>query len=258
MITGHRGIPRTVVAALAAAGALTVTALPVHAQPPVSPTLQTTVSGNSVVTHLDSATFDLARDQRTVRIIDAHGQLLETLPLTFQVNDRPFTIGKQISDDQRTLMLTPDLAAVHRAGLEPVASPMEEQLALNQLSVDLGRQLGIGGLAGAVVGAAVGAVLGLGSCLVVGPACLATIPAAIAAFAAGGGVAGTLIGGGSALADSGWKYLLTLQAPPGRSPYAGQDGVLANDGTGVPDANLRLPSGSASGLKSGSSSGSGG
>ncbi|MFF7944292.1 hypothetical protein ACFZC5_31690 [Nocardia gamkensis] len=258
MNTGYRGVSRTAVAALAATSALTLAALPAYAQPPATGTLHTTVSGNSVVAQLDSAAFDLAHDRRTVRIVDTQGRQLGTLPLTFQVNDHPFTIGEQISDDRRTLTLTPDVAAVHRAGLEPVASPMEEQLALNQLAVELGRNPGIGGLAGAVVGAAVGAVIGLGSCLVVGPVCLATVPAAIAAFAAAGGVAGTLIGGGAALADSGWKYLLTLRAPPGQSPYAGQDGVLAEDGTGVPDANLRLPSGSASGLKSGSSSGSGG
>ncbi|WP_327149462.1 hypothetical protein [Nocardia sp. NBC_01329] len=232
--------------------------MPAAAQPTTVPALHASVSGDSVITHLDGATFDRAGDERTVRIVDAHGQLLASLPLTFRIDDRPFTISKQISDDQRTLTLSPDLPALRRAGLEPVASPMEEQLALNQLSIDLGRDVGLGGLAGAVVGAAVGAVLGLGSCLVVGLACVATVPAAIAAFAAGGGVAGTLIGGAAALADSGWKYLLTRQAPPGQSPYAGRDGVLAEDGTGVPDTNLRLPSGSASGLKTGSASGSGG
>ncbi|MEU4434828.1 hypothetical protein AB0F65_29510 [Nocardia rhamnosiphila] len=258
MSAGYLGVWRTAVTALLVVGAVTGAALPAHAQPPAAPTLRTTVSGSTVVTHLDGATFEPARDRHAVRIVDTHGQVLETLPLTFQVNDRPFAIGEQISDDQRTLTLTPDLEAMHRAGLQPVASPLEDQLALNQLSTDLGRYTGLGGLAGLAVGAAIGAVLGLGSCLIAGPACLATIPAAIAAFAGAGGVAGILVGGGAALTDSGWKYLLTLQAPPGQSPYADQDGLQAEDGTGVPDANLRLPSGSANGLKSGSSSGSGG
>jgi hypothetical protein len=216
------------------------------------------VSGGSVVTRLDNATFATDPDGRTVHILSSQGQLLEELPLVFQVNNQEFAVGQQISEDQRTLTLNPDITAVHQAGLTPVASPMEDQLALNQLSGDLGRNLGIGGFAGTVLGAAVGAAIGLGSCLVVGPACLAILPAAIAAFAGAGGVAGTLTGGGAALADAGWKYLLTIQSPPGQSPYAGQDGILDENGTGVPDANLRLPSGSADGFKSGSSSGSGG
>ncbi|WP_280438459.1 hypothetical protein [Nocardia carnea] len=190
-------------------------------------------------------------------VVDAHNQPLTTLPLTYWLNERPFAIKEQIAADGRTLTLTPDLPTTHTAAPHPVASPMEEQLALNELSTQLTRNAGLGGLAGAAVGAAIGAVLGLGSCLVVGPACLATAPAVIAAFAGAGGVVGTLVAGGAALSDAGWKYIVTLQAPPGQSPYAGQDGILDQDGTGVPDANLRLPSGSAGGMNSGSASGSG-
>ncbi|MEU1953499.1 hypothetical protein [Nocardia rhamnosiphila] len=256
MIAAGRGISarRTTVAALVAIGALTVTALPAHSQPVTAPEFRTTVTGGSVVTQLTGATFAVGSDGRTVHILDPQGQLLTALPLTFQVNDQQFPIGQRISADGRTLTLDPDITAVHQARPAPVASPMENQLALNQLSGDLGRNLGVGGFAGTVIGAAVGAVLGLGSCLVLGPACLATI----GAFAGAGGVAGLLIGGGAAVADAGWKYLLTIQAPPGQSPYAGQDGLLDENGTGVPDANLRLPSGSADGFKSGSSAGSGG
>ncbi|MGI5219092.1 hypothetical protein [Nocardia sp. CA-290969] len=222
------------------------------------PEFRTTIADSSVVTQLNGATFAAGPDGRTVQILGARGEMLTELPLTFQVNNQQFRIGQQISADQRTLTLSPDVTGVHRAGLAPVASPMEDQLALNQLSGDLGRNLGVGGFAGTVIGAGIGAVIGLGSCLLVGPACLATAPAAIGAFAGAGGVAGLLIGGGAALADAGWKYLLTIQAPPGQSPYAGQDGLLDGNGTGVPDANLRLPSGSADGFKSGSSAGSGG
>ncbi len=245
-------------AAVAAAAALTVAAQPAHAEPPPAPSFRTTVTDGVVMTELDGAGFGLATDERTVEIRDPHNRVLAVLPLTFQVNDRVFAISQHISHDRRTLLLDPDVESVRRAGLEPVASPVEDQLALNQLAGDLARNLGIGTFTGAVVGAAVGAVLGLGSCLIVGPACLATVPAAIAAFAGAGGVAGTLIAGGAAVVDAGWKYLLTLQSPPGQSPYAGQDGLLAENGTGVPDANLRLPSGSGSGLSSGSSGGSSG
>jgi hypothetical protein len=92
----------------------------------------------------------------------------------------------------------------------------------------------------------------------VGPGCLATIPAAVLAFAGAGGVAGTVLVGGGALAAGLWNYLTVLQAPPGQSSYAGQGGMLDPNGTGAPDAQLQLPSGSANGLGAGSASGSGG
>lgn len=111
----------------------------------------------------------------------------------------------------------------------------------------------LGSIAGAFLGAAVGAVIGLGSCLVVGPACLATAPAAIGTFAGMGGLLGTLTAGGAAVVDGVWRYLSTVNAAPGESMYAHQGGVLDPNGTGVPDAVLRMPPS----LGSGSSSGSG-
>ncbi|MQY20971.1 hypothetical protein [Nocardia macrotermitis] len=252
------GLLRTALAGVAAAGAIAAAAVPAHAEPAAAPRLQAAISGDSVVTRVVGATFALDNDRHEVRILDAQNKQLASLPLTFQVNDRPFKIAEQISGDARTLTLTPDVQAVRRAGFRPVASavpvasPMEDQVALNHLSADLNLGIGVGGFGGALVGAAVGAVIGLGSCLVVGPVCLATAPAAIGAFAAAGGVAGTLVGGGAALAEAGWKYILTLQAAPGKSPYAGQDGLLDPNGTGVPDAQFRLPPGLGKSLMSGS------
>lgn len=37
------------------------------------------------------------------------------------------------------------------------------------------------------------------------------------------------------------SVVTTLQAAPGESEYANRDGLLDPQGTGVPDANLRLP-----------------
>ncbi|WP_157128940.1 hypothetical protein [Nocardia amamiensis] len=214
------------------------------------------VMGQSVVTTLDGATFALAPDRQSVSVLDLDGQLLTTLPLALTIDGARHEIAQQITSAGRILTLTPDLASPrHRA--QPAASPLEEQLALNDLSNNLTRGTLVGTVVGLAVGAVVGAVLGLGSCLVVGPGCLATAPAVIMALAAGGGLAGTLLGGGIGLADGLWKYLTTRQAPPGMSPYANQDDLLDPNGTGVPDAELRLPSGSAGGLRSGSFSGSG-
>lgn len=218
------------------------------------PTFQAAVAGDSVLTVLDRALFTTTADGRAVDITTLAGQSVLTLPSEFLLDGVHHPIRYQIMDSGRALALTPD------TGLKPVASAMENQLALNEFASNM-QKAPLGAIAGAILGAMVGAVIGLGSCLVVGPACLATAPAAIAAFAGAGGVLGTLIAGGVALTDGLWKYVTTLQAAPGQSAYANQDGVLDPNGTGVPDANLRLPSGMGSGSSSmssgGSSSGSG-
>ncbi|MGK8555437.1 hypothetical protein [Nocardia gipuzkoensis] len=233
---------------------MAVASAPASAEP--SDSYRVDVIGRSVVTTLDGATFALAPDRQSVSILDLDGEWLITLPLALTIDGERHEITQQITGAGRTLTLTPDLAS-HRDRAQPVASPLEEQLALNDLSNNLTRGTLVGTVVGLAVGAVVGAVLGLGSCLVVGPGCLATAPAVIMALAAGGGLVGTLFGGGIGLADGLWKYLTTRQAPPGTSPYANQDDLLDPNGTGVPDAELRLPSGSAGGLRSGSFSGSG-
>ncbi|WP_063044327.1 hypothetical protein [Nocardia pseudovaccinii] len=244
----------TVAATIAAASVATV---PANADPTPEDHYRLEVIGHSVITTLDRGTFSLAPDQQSVVMLDRDGQLLTTLPLTFTLDGEHHQIGQTISDGGRVLALTPDVAALRADGTQPVASPLEEQLALDDLSSNLFRGAIAGTLVGLAVGAVVGGVLGLGSCLLVGPGCLATAPAIILAFAGGGSLVGTLLAGGVGLADGLWKYIITRQAPPGQSPYANQDGLLDPDGTGVPDANLRLPSGSAGALRSGSSSGSG-
>ncbi|WP_431972394.1 hypothetical protein [Nocardia sp. bgisy134] len=205
-----------------------------------------------MIATLDSAAFTLAPDRQTVAVHASDGRLVSTLPLTIELDGHRAMIHERISADGRTLTLTPDLTDIRSDGPRPVASPMEEQLALNELADNMIRGPLIGTVIGTVLGALIGAAIGLGSCLIVGPGCLATTPAAIAAFAGAGGLVGTLVGGGAVLVDGLWKYLTTVQAPPGQSPYANQDGVLDPRGGGVPDAHLRLPSGSSAGLKAGS------
>ncbi|MFE3257940.1 hypothetical protein [Nocardia sp. NPDC059229] len=215
-----------------------------------APAFAAKIVGDSVVAVLDHAHVTATADGRTVDIRGLDGEPVLSLPAEFLLDGQRHPMRYQIMDAGRALALTPD------TGLRPVASPMENQLALNDFASDMAKAP-LGTLAGAVIGALVGAVIGLGSCLVVGPACLATAPAAIAVFAGAGGVAGTILAGGTALADGLWKYLTTVQAAPGESAYADRGGVLNPDGTGVPDAVLRLPSGLGSGSSSASSSGSG-
>ncbi|WP_454198667.1 hypothetical protein [Nocardia sp. Marseille-Q1738] len=243
----------TSLAAIAMAGTLAIAVAPAQAEPAAPTGFRATVVGNSVVATLDGGTFAVSADRHSITIHDTGGQPVTTMPLAFLLDGRRGPIHEQISGDGHTLTLTPDRTGIALDSPRPVASPMENQLAFNDFADNMARGPLIGTIIGTVLGALVGAAIGLGSCLVVGPGCLATTPAAILAFAGAGGVVGTLVLGGAAMADGLWKYVTTLQAPPGQSPYAHQDGMLDPNGTGVPDAHLRLPSGSAGALKSGSS-----
>ncbi|WP_306355986.1 MULTISPECIES: hypothetical protein [unclassified Nocardia] len=227
-------IRTTAFAAIVTAGAMGAAATPAAADPPTAH-YSSVVADGSVTTTLEGATFALTADGRTVLAHDPTGHEVLRLPLAFELDGAVHPIRHRIDDAGRTLVLTPDLEP------RPVASPMENQLALGEWAGNMTKGALVGTLGGFVLGALVGAALGLGSCLVVGPGCLATTPAAIMAFAAGGGLLGTLAVGGVALADGLWKYITTLQAAPGESAYADDDGLLDPNGTGVPDANLRLP-----------------
>lgn len=218
---------------------------------PTAPAYASAVVGDSVVTVLDQALFSATADGRAVEIRTLAGDPVLSLPTEFLLDGAHHSIRFHVMDAGRALVLTPDTV------VRPVASAMENQLALDDFASGMAK-VPLGTIAGAVIGALVGAVIGLGSCLVVGPACLATAPAAIGAFAGAGGVLGTLIAGGAALADGLWKYITTVQAAPGQSAYAERGGILDPDGTGVPDATLRLPKGLGAGSSSGSSGGSGG
>ncbi|MEU6586908.1 hypothetical protein [Nocardia sp. NPDC046763] len=242
----------TTFAAITASTALLVATPPANAEPETPARYSAAVVDGTVVTTLDDATFTLSADQRSVLAHDSAGQLVLALPLAFDLDGVVHPIRQQILDAGRTLVLTPD------SGLHPIASPRENQLALTDFAGNMTKASLAATVGGFVIGALVGAVIGLGSCLIVGPGCLATVPAAILAFAGGGGLAATLTLGGAALAQGLWKYVTTLQAEPGQSEYADHDGLLDPDGTGVPDATLRIPPLSLKPLITGSASGSAG
>ncbi|MCC3317261.1 hypothetical protein [Nocardia africana] len=239
------------IAALTAATAAVAASLTVATAgaEPSTPSIET-LSGAVVLSGFADGAFS-AGDDGSVRV-SVGGTPVATLPARFTVDGIAHRIDTRIDDGGRTLTLTPDIA------VRPAASAMENQLALNDFATVMSRGPVIGTVVGTVLGALVGAAVGASTCLVVGPGCLATIPAAVLAFAGAGGVAGTVLVGGGALAAGLWNYLTVLQAPPGQSSYAGQGGMLDPNGTGAPDAQLQLPSGSANGLGAGSASGSGG
>jgi hypothetical protein len=166
-----------------------------------------------------------------------------------------YNIQHAVSSDGRALRLTPDPAGV-RPLTQPVASPLENQLATTEGVTKLGMALAVGPLVGAVAGAIVGVVVALASCAVLAVGCLLTGLPIIAVFAGAGGLVGTVVGGGAGAAYTAWNYLNTLHAAPGQSPYAKDD--FGTNGAGVPDSILRvpkLPTGSAAGSSSGSGKG---
>ncbi|RMI28176.1 hypothetical protein [Nocardia stercoris] len=238
----------------AAAASLVLAAATTADAQPADPAYHATLTGGAVVLTVDRATIAAGPD-RTLQISDLSGARLAALPLGFLLDDQRGDLGYSLSDDARTVTLTPDLTSLRPATATEIASPLEEQRALDDLASGLTRNTLAGLVIGTVAGALVGGAVGLASCLVVGPGCLATVPAAVAAFASGGGITGTIAGGGTGAVGGLWKYLTIRNVDPGRSPDTGGD-LNDPDGTGIPDAHLRLPSGSAAGLKSGSSAGS--
>lgn len=201
------------------------------------------VSGGQVITTIDAGIFMPAADGGSIVVSDDDGQVVGQVPLAFALNGIRYDIRHNISAGGRTLHLAPDLASA-----QPIASPLENQLAANDSLGEFGMALALGPLAGAAAGAIVGAVLAVATCAVLAVGCLVTGLPIIGVFAGAGGLVGTILAGLAGGGYSGWDYLNTLTAPPGQSSYA-KDGA-GTDGAGIPDSPLRfpwLPSGSSSG-----------
>lgn len=201
------------------------------------------VSDKQVVTTIDAGTFTPAADGGSIIVSDDAGQIVTQLPLAFALNGIRYDIRHDIAAGGRTLDLAPDLASA-----QPIASPLENQLAANESLGNFGVALALGPLAGAAAGAIVGAVLAVATCAVLAVGCLVTGLPIIGVFAGAGGLAGTVLAGLAGGWSSGLDYLNTLTAPPGQSRYA-KDGAGTN-AAGIPDSPMRfprLPSGSASG-----------
>ncbi|RMI32782.1 hypothetical protein [Nocardia stercoris] len=208
-------------------GATTATAAPDVAAPAVN--YRADLVGDTVVTTLTNGAFELSSDQQSVAVRDVAGQTVDTLPLSFTLDGQRLSLRQQIAADGHTLRLVPDLAGLDRAALrpvaaEPVALPLENQLAMN----DLINQVSLGTSIGSLIGTAVGAVAGIGvgfgvagaSCLVLGLGCVVAVLPIVSMVAAAGGLAGLILVGGPAAAAAAFDYWTTQQAAPGTSKYA--------------------------------------
>ncbi|MEU2034935.1 hypothetical protein [Nocardia amamiensis] len=178
----------------------------------------------SVITTLEHGVFALAGDRQSVVVRNSAGRELDTLPLTFSIDGQLLPIRYDISGDSRTLTMTPDTEGIRRNESNLIASPLENQLAMNDLinAVSIGTSLGslIGTAIGAAVGIGVGFVLAGAACAVISLGCVVTVLPIIGLVGAVGGLAGLVLGGGPTAAYALYEYVTTLQAPPGGTKYA--------------------------------------
>ncbi|MGW0017508.1 ammonium transporter [Rhodococcus sp. NPDC003382] len=181
------------------------------------------VEGDSVVTVIDAGAFKVSGDGESVELQDADGNAVLSLPLAIQLGDLQLPLEREISEDGKTLTLTPvtdpskatPVAPEDKVApsltpvslkLQDVASPDENMKAQNNFSSQLGIATAVGGLLGTIVGAVVGTFV---------------MPAVGTVAGAGiGGVIGTIVVGGPTLAIAGIGLIQTLLAPPGTTPYA--------------------------------------
>ncbi|MBJ8343473.1 DUF6861 domain-containing protein [Antrihabitans sp. YC2-6] len=139
-----------------------------------------TNDGTSISTTLDSGTFAMNGD--AVTIADAAGNVIERLPLVFQVRGQELPIAAQIANDGRTLTMTP--TGVSNPAIHDVGS---QQWFISELQ----RAAVPGALVGAIIGGIIGFFFfGIG-----------VIPGAII-----GGLIGLFVAGGQPLIDSGFAY----------------------------------------------------
>ncbi|MGW5288797.1 ammonium transporter [Rhodococcus pyridinivorans] len=189
------------------------------------------IEGQSVVTVIDAGAFQVSGDGESVELQDDNGNTVVSLPLAIQLGDLQLPFEREISEDGKTLTLTPvtDLSKAtpvdpeDKVGpaltpvalkLQDVASPDENMKAQNNFASQLGIATAAGGLVGTIIGCVLGGLVGT-------PAGI--LPGFLAGCAAGapvGGIVGTIIAGGPTLIVAGIGLAQTLLAPPGTTPYA--------------------------------------
>ncbi|WP_327138924.1 hypothetical protein [Nocardia sp. NBC_01327] len=212
-----------VLAASVVTSTATATADPEATTPAVS--YHSNIVDSAVVTKLDNGSFTVAEDKQSITVHDAAGQALESVPLSMTLDGQRFPLAQEIADGGRTLRLIPDLTKLDtHTALQPVASPLENQLAMNDLinAVSLGTSIGslVGTAIGAVAGVGVGLALAGASCLVLSLGCVVAVLPIVSMVGAVGGLTGLIVAGGPTAAVAAFNYWTTMHAEPGQSQYA--------------------------------------
>ncbi|WP_424808290.1 ammonium transporter [Rhodococcus sp. 27YEA15] len=209
----------------AAIAALTVAATGIasgvsYAEPETSPNVSYTagIVDNAVVTTIDAGAFRLSGDGSRVDLQNGEGATLVSLPLVFNLGNIQFPFDRTISEDGRTLTLTPNLDPARSEPkpvadeLAPPATDEEKKAAMDMFQSQLGLATQIGSLTGTIIGAVIGCVVGLPG-LIVG--CLP----GMATGASIGGIAGTILAGGGTAVVAGFDLMRVLNSGNGSTLF---------------------------------------
>ncbi|AHH22048.1 hypothetical protein NONO_c72910 [Nocardia nova SH22a] len=205
-------------------GALTAGLTTAHADPAPAPEqLEYSVKlvDKTVVTTLQGGTFRLAEDHKSYAITDSHGAAVMSMPTDVLVEGNEIPVVPVVKNEGTVLELTPQRTVTtdHPVRVEPVASPMENQMAMNEFATQFGIATAVGGFVGTAIGVVVGGITGC----ILGLPLLAVgcIPAAVAG-AGIGGILGTIALGGPALGIASMDLVNTIQAAPGTTKWANE------------------------------------
>ncbi|MGW0045614.1 ammonium transporter [Rhodococcus sp. NPDC003348] len=211
------------VTSMLAVAALGIGAGTSHANPaPETIDWNSKVEGTSVVTTIDAGAFKVSGDGKNIELQDGNGNAVVSLPLAFQLNTLQFPMDQKISEDGKTVTLTPvfDLGKaksisgnataqpINGAGLaiKDIASP-DENLKAQQTFTS---QLAVATASGGLIGTIIGCIVGLPAGIVAGCAAMAPV----------GAIVGTIAVGGPTLIAAGIGLGQTLMAEPGTTVYA--------------------------------------
>ncbi|MET8798176.1 hypothetical protein ABZV91_17290 [Nocardia sp. NPDC004568] len=160
-----------------------------------------------------------------VEVKDKLGNLLVSWPLDFSVAGTEVPVKPVLKNDDTVLELTPEKTDIQVAQpvnavnltAKPIASPSENQSAMNEFTTQFSLATAVGGFLGTAIGVVAGGIVG---CILGLPLfAVGCIPAAVAG-AGIGGILGTVAFGGPALAVAGMELINTIQAPAGTSKWA--------------------------------------
>ncbi|TQF69235.1 ammonium transporter [Rhodococcus spelaei] len=218
------------VSSMLAVAALGIGAGTSHAQPaapaPEKINWTSNIVDKSVVTTIDAGAFKVSGDGKNIELQDGTGHAVVSLPLAFQLNGLQFPMDKKVSEDGKTVTLTPvfDLGKaktvtgvaqpINGAGLavKDIASPEENLMAQDTFTSQLAVATASGGLVGTVIGCVAGGLLAA-------PGLVTALPGCVTG-AGIGAVIGTIVVGGPTLVAAGIGLGQTLTAEPGTTVYA--------------------------------------
>ncbi|UTT48023.1 ammonium transporter [Rhodococcus gordoniae] len=187
--------------------------------------------GESVVTVIDAGSFQVSGDGKSVELQDDEGDTVLSLPLAIQLGDLQLPFEREVSEDGKTLTLTPvtdlsktvPVAPEDKVGpsltpvalkLTDVASPEENLKSQQNFVSQLGMATAIGTVAGAIIGCVVGAVVGIPATPIGGPI------GGCVVGAGGGATIGAFVAGGPTAVIAGIAVVQDLLAAPGTTQWA--------------------------------------